>query len=793
MILRRKLLRDIWSRKGGFLAVAITIFLGLTLFAASYDAYLNLKESYQAMFEELSFADVTVVGGDVRAIAREASALEGVQAVHVRSVADLPLVMGGSHKLLGRAVGLPAEHQPAVNQVMILEGAYLDPAAPRTVLVEQHMAAHFNLEVGDNLEAMTAAGRQELTVGGVVASTEYLWPARSRQDFLTSPDDFGVVFVSESVLDKLHSPAVTPQVTVRFTSSADNDALEGEIAATAQRLGALDTFTREEQPSNALLQEDVQGFGELSLMFPILFLGAAGMATYILLTRMVYAQRMQIGLLLANGFRRRSAFLHYLSFGLAASLAGAIPGMLAGILGARVITGFYTGAISVPIQVIKLRPETILAGFAFALIAGALSALAPAMRAARMTPAEAMRGPMPSGRGGPALLERLLPPLRRLPAQAKMVLRGIGRNRRRSASTVTGVILALTLILTSWGMVDTIQFLLAQQFQVISRQDGQVFFTGPAQDTQVGSLEAISGVEAVELVSEQTVTLSGPNGNYETTLRAFQPETEMHGFLTPEGETTDLPAEGVLLGQALRDTLGVEEGDLVHIQMAGARRAIAGTVAGFVKEPLGTFAYMSIPSLQEGVGAREGNALSDSLVNSALLKYGPSAPREDLRSQIMDLPFITAYVDSDSLQSTVDSYMSLFYVFVGVMLAFGGVMAFALIFNTMAANISERQGEIAALAAAGVRRGRISMLITAENLLLTLLGTGPGLLIGYYLSVYFMASYTSDMFRFDLHMRPTTLVFSALAIVLVAMLSQRPLLRAVRRVEMAQVLRERSL
>src|SRR5680860_249474 len=69
----------------------------------------------------------------------------------------------------------------------------------------------------------------------------------------------------------------------------------------------------------------------------------------------------------------------------------------------------------------------------------------------RMTPAEAMRGPMPSGRGGPALLERLLPPLRRLPAQAKMVLRGIGRNRRRSASTVTGVILALTLILTSWG------------------------------------------------------------------------------------------------------------------------------------------------------------------------------------------------------------------------------------------------------------------------------------------------------------------------------------------------------
>lgn len=793
MILRRKLLRDIRFRKGGFAAVAITVFLGITLFGASYDAYLNLEESYEAMFGELQFADITMVGGDVETLAEEASTQQGVQSVEVRSVADLPLRVGGSHKLLGRAVGLPAEHQPSVNQVMLLQGDYLDPTQPAKVLVEQHMADHFNLEVGEPLEVMSPSGWQEMTVGGIVASTEYLWPARSRQDFLASPDDFGVVFASQSVLDYLPSQMTTRQAAVRFAPGADKEQLAQDLRSQALGLGALDTFTREEQPSNALLQEDVQGFGEISLLFPLLFLGAAGMATYILLTRMVYAQRMQIGLLLANGFRLRTTFLHYLSFGLFISLAGAIPGIIAGTLAARIITGFYTEAISVPIQVIKLRPETILTGLVFAIAAGALSALAPAVRAARMTPAEAMRGPTPGGRGGAILLERLLPPLGRLPAQAKMVLRGIGRNRRRSASTVIGVILALTLILASWGMLDTIQILVAQQFEQVSRQDAQVFLTASGQDDHLEDLRTITGIQSVEPASEQAVTLSGPEGNYETTLRAYQPQTDMHGFQTPEGDTVELPAEGLLLGRALHDRLGADEGDPVQIEMGKAGRTISGTVAGFVDEPLGTFAYISIPHLRDAVGGKTEDSLSGGVINSALLKYDSDVNREEIRTRISDLPYVTAYVDSDSLQATLDSYMSLFYVFVGVMLAFGGTMAFALIFNTMAANISERQGEIATLTAAGVKRRKISTLITAENLLLTLLGVGPGLLIGYYLSAYFMASYTNDMFSFDLQMRTTTLVYSALAIIVVALLSQRPLLRTVRKVEMARVLRERSL
>ena len=50
----------------------------------------------------------------------------------------------------------------------------------------------------------------------------------------------------------------------------------------------------------------------------------------------------------------------------------------------------------------------------------------------------------------------------------------------------------------------------------------------------------------------------------------------------------------------------------------------------------------------------------------------------------------------------------------------------------------------------------------------------------------------SDQFGFTLEMRTSTLVLSALAILGVALLSQWPGLRAVRRLDVARVVRERA-
>jgi len=89
------------------------------------------------------------------------------------------------------------------------------------------------------------------------------------------------------------------------------------------------------------------------------------------------------------------------------------------------------------------------------------------------------------------------------------------------------------------------------------------------------------------------------------------------------------------------------------------------------------------------------------LGNVALVRYAPGADREAMRRRLSALPGVVAFVDSNALKSIVDEYLGLYYAFVGIMLLFGAAMAFALLYNSIQANLTERSVEVATLRAAG--------------------------------------------------------------------------------------------
>ncbi|MGE5227784.1 MAG: FtsX-like permease family protein [Planctomycetaceae bacterium] len=779
--LRRKRRRDIRRQWAQFGAVAVTLFLGVALYGASSDAYRNLGASYRELYARLRFADLTVTGGPVDALARSALA-DGADA-QIRTVADVPFEVGG-RKLLGRVVGMPPSGQPAVDRVMVLSGTGLDPSDPTGVLVEQHMASEFHLEPGDRVRVLGPSGWAQVTVRGVAASPEYLWPARSRQEVLAPPGSFGVLFVPATFAAAVAPPG-TPRQVVVYAGPAAAPAI-ASLAATARAGGALDVQLQADQPSNAALLEDVQGFGQLALLFPILFLSAAAMAAYVLLGRIVRSQRGQIGMLAANGASSRTIFRAYLGYGWIVGLVGGVAGAVAGLALADAITRQYTAAISVPITVVSFTPVTPLVGVAIAVAAAVVAAAAPARAAARVEPAEAMRPPVPRGAARASRLERI-PGLRDLAPRWKLAVRDIGRNRRRTLSTILGVVLSLVLVLVSWGMLDTTQILLARQFGEIQRQDAQVYFSrGGATTPDLDALRRVSGVAAVEPAAELDASLANGNGVYATSLLGLVPDTTMHGFVGPDGTNLSLPSDGLLVGSALRSTLGLAAGDDLVVRSPAFAEPVRTRVAGFVDEPFGTFAYAVLPWVEEVAGNR-------GVADTALVRYAPGADASAVQAAISRLPSVSAVVDSKGLQRAARSFMGLFYVFVGVMLLFGGLMSFALMFNTMTANVAERAGEMATLRAAGVRRRTISGILTRENLVVTAIGIVPGLVVGTWFAAFFMGSFSSDLFSFTLQIRASTLIASAVAMLGVALLSQWPGVRAVGRLDVARVVRERSL
>jgi putative ABC transport system permease protein len=782
----RKALRDLSRRRGQFAAVVVTTFLGVALFGASFDAYRNLLVSYDTLFQRTHFADLTVAGGDLTSYVERARQLDGVDAVITRTVTE-SYARVGDHRFIVRLVGLPPDRQPAVDQVIVARGRYLDPKRSTGILLEQHLANYYHLGPGDTLEVRTPLGWTKLPVLGVAASPEYLWPARSRQDVLTLPQDFGVVFAPQAPLQLLAGGGGR-EALATVAPGADRTAVLARLETLARDAGATSITTRAEQPSNAALHEDIAGFGEMALMFPILFLGAAAFTAFVIISRLVHSQRSLIGGLRANGVRRRAILLHHLALGLVPAAVGGVLGALAGEGLAIVISRMYTGALAIPITVIRPHPLVAAAGLAMALATVALAALAPALDAARMAPAEAMRGLQPPQRGHASAVERLLPFLGRLPASAKLVLRGAVRNPGRSLVTMAGVVLALVLVMVSLGMLDTTKLLLEQQFGRVQRDDAQVYLAGTANADLERRVGAVDGVAAVESALQAKAVVRADGRSYATALTAFHPGTSMHGFLDARGTSLRLPDHGVLLGQALQHKLGLAVGDPVEVDLPTLHRTLSTTVAGFVDEPLGTFVYAALPLAATG----QGSDAAPPSPNMLFVRYAPGVDRSALGRRLEGVPGVVAVIDARSLKVAADQLMGLFYVFVGAMLVFGAALAFALIFSTMTVSISERAGELASLRAAGVRQAQIARIVSGENLVLVLLGLVPGLVLAYLTADAFMGSFSNDMFRFDLHVQPLTWGVAVVSVVIAALASQVPALRNVARMDLAAAVRERG-
>jgi putative ABC transport system permease protein len=118
--------------------------------------------------------------------------------------------------------------------------------------------------------------------------------------------------------------------------------------------------TRDDQPSYRALQDDVDSVGIFARLLP--FLIAAVVGTYVLLSRLVAAQRAVIGTLSANGLGRRTVLGHYLAFGVAVGAAGAAVGLVGGYFLGGWFTTQYTQALGLPLWVTSLHPASLAIG-----------------------------------------------------------------------------------------------------------------------------------------------------------------------------------------------------------------------------------------------------------------------------------------------------------------------------------------------------------------------------------------------------------------------------------------------
>jgi len=772
-----KTIRDLARQRGQVIAVGITIMLGVMLYVASAGAFQNLSGSYRHTYDLMKFADLTATGGDPAAVA-DAALAAGAATTATRVQFDPPMLIDGT-KLVGRAIGVPTDARPAVDDVRVIDGSYLDPGTTSQALVEYHAAETFGIQVGDTVRVFGAGGWHDVTVQGIVRSAEYLWPARNRQDVISDSHAFAVLFVPEAAAEAWAGTG--PDQALVLMPAGYTTAERDSVAAAMHNAGATDVTPWQEQASHATLNEDLKGFNEMAIAFPMLFLTAAGVAAYVLLSRRILQERPIIGTLMAAGAKPRRVMRHYLGQGLVVGGIGAVVGVVLGVVATGAVTSSYASAIGVPDVVVSAHPWLIVNGLAFGVVVGLLGALAPSLRASKTAPAEAMRSAAPAVEPGP--WSRAVARWTRLPATVRMALRDVGRSRRRTLATALGSVLSLVLVLATVGMMTSMIEALHLHFDKINKEDAVVTVDASVASGAQATFAGLPGVSIVEPSSVGEVTALAGGHSYVTSLRGFEPGTTMHGFHATDGSFIALPDSGVLAGVGLKDTLHVNVGDTITLSTTrGQQQAV---IRGFLSEPLGTTIYSS--------NAFAATVLPDMGVSTFVLGFDSGVNRDQMRNTITNLPGVVAYNDTKAFAESLNKYLGLFWVFGIVMIALGAVLALAIIYVTMAVNVVERTNELATLRAAGVPLRKVAGTIATESLVATAIGLPFGLLLGVVAAKQFLATFSSDIFQFPLVMPWWVLVGAAVGVLVAAGVSQVPASRAIRKVDVAKVVRERSI
>jgi len=253
----------------GFVFTALLVTAGVAVFVGLRATVHDLDHSLDRFYAESHFADLTVIGGDTDAIARDAGAMRGVQAVNTRGTTTLSVFLrNGKTKVQGAVIGVLGTGA-TVNDVSLTAGRDFGRASTKSVaVVEQHTADDLDVAPGATVEALGIGNQAALDVVGVALSPEYLLPAQSQQQVVTTPGSFAVLFVPQSVVEDLGGGATVPQVLVKYESGVDRDELDARLTKLANAHGAQLVEPRADQPSNGVIQEELTGFREASIVIP---------------------------------------------------------------------------------------------------------------------------------------------------------------------------------------------------------------------------------------------------------------------------------------------------------------------------------------------------------------------------------------------------------------------------------------------------------------------------------------------------------------------------------------------
>ena len=509
--------------------------------------------------------------------------------------------------------------------------------------------------------------------------------------------------------------------------------------------------------------QDSDRVGNLANVFPVIFFLVAALACLTTMTRMVEEQRTQIGSLKALGFSRLAISRKYIGYAFSASLIGGILGLL---LGCTLIPAVIANAFNImyAIPALEFKPQPgLYAGAVLAAVACTTGAALWACLSTLIdTPANLMRPRAPKA-GRRVLLERIGFVWKRLTFTWKVTMRNLFRYQRRFWMTVIGIGGCTALIVTGFGLHESIFSILNQQFDHVFLYDATLGLDKNARDYELAEVEEYltdsPWVEDYLPASASMVEVSTDGPAQNVTMFAVDDLDRFTQFIRLghrlDEEPVTLPDDGVVITEKLSELLEVSIGDAITLDDDGKR--VEARVADIAENYVSHYVYLSDSCYRALFGGEPER-------NEMLLRYTGEVGEEQSDAVSEDLMALDG-VDSYSYIATLrdnftDSMEAIDYAVVIIILA-AAALAFVVLYNLTNINITERVRELATLKVLGFFDREVTAYVYRENVFLTLFGIALGLVMGRFLHAWMVLTVEVELVMFGRTAPPYAYVLAA--------------------------------
>ena len=492
---------------------------------------------------------------------------------------------------------------------------------------------------------------------------------------------------------------------------------------------------------------DANKIDSISKVFPVFFILIACLVCLTTMTRMVDEHRITIGTYKALGYSTPKIASKYLVYGAAAAVTGSCIGTVIGLqVFPYIIYSCYKIMYNIPSIETPFKLWYMLGCCIVSVVCICGAVLYSCMKALRSQPSQLMRPKAPQS-GRRVLLERVGIVWKRMSFLSKVTVRNLLRYKKRFFMTIVGVAGCTALIITGFGLKNSISTIVYKQFGDVLVYDGVLVlntqsFTEQQLSDRLSSFDAVSDFTLAQTVEGECFNA---NENVNANLVVVKNSSDVHKYLslndTASDGKLDIEKGKCVITQKMSMLLKIKTGGEIEFLLDG-EKSVKLTVSGIAENYAMHYIYVDPETYTELYG-------KDPVYNTAYFNLEDGTDESAFKQSVNACDeFYGISLMSAAGEDFLKSLDSLDAVVI-LLIVCAGLLAIVVLYNLANINITERVREIATIKVLGFYDLETSAYIYRENIITAVLGIFTGSFVGVILHRFVVITAEVDIVLFN--------------------------------------------